>query len=129
MRRDVKPFDDLRVRRAMSMAIDRDGFINAIQGGKGEILNAEIHAGHSETYYTPLEKLPQSVRENFEYNPERARQLLAEAGYPNGFETTIQAYSREPERDVVSFLAAMWKDIGIDVKIDLQDSTTMDGLL
>ena len=129
MRLDVKPFDDLRVRKAISMAIDREAFINTIQGGRGEILNAEIHAGHSETYYTPLEKLPQSVRENFEYNPERARQLLAEAGYPNGFETTIQANAREPERDVVSFLAAMWKDIGIDVKIDLRDSSVMNGIL
>ena len=129
MRLDVKPFDDLRVRKAISMAIDREAFINTIQGGKGEILNAEIHAGHSETYYTPLEKLPQSVRENFEYNPERARQLLAEAGYPNGFETTIQSNAREPERDVVSFLAAMWKDIGIDVKIDLRDSSVMNGIL
>ena len=128
-RLDVKPFDDLRVRRAMSMAIDRDGFINAIQGGKGEILNAEIHSGHTETFYTPLEKMPKEVQENFSYNPELARQLLAEAGYPNGFETTIQAYAREPERDVVSFLAAMWKDVGINVKIDLQDSTTLDGML
>ena len=128
-RLDKKPFDDLRVRRAMSMAIDRDGFINAIQGGKGEILNAEIHSGHTETFYTPLEKMPKEVQENFSYNPELARQLLAEAGYPNGFETTIQAYAREPERDVVSFLAANWKDVGINVKIDLRDSTTLDGLL
>ena len=129
MRLDVKPFDDLRVRRAISMAIDREAFINTIQGGAGVILNAEIHAELPETLYTPLEKMPKEVQENFEYNPERARQLLAEAGYPNGFKTTIQAYSKEPERDVVSFLAAMWKDIGIDVKIDLRDSSTFDGLL
>ena len=129
MRLDVKPFDDIRVRKAISMAIDREAYINTLLGGAGVILNAELHSGLPETLYTPLEKLPRSTQENFEYNPERARQLLAEAGYPNGFETTIQAYAREPERDVVSFLAAMWKDIGIDVKIDLRDSTTMDGLL
>ncbi len=73
--------------------------------------------------------MPKEVQENFSYNPERARQLLAEAGYPNGFETTIQARSTETDRDVVSFLAAMWKDIGIDVKIDLRESATFDGLL
>ncbi len=129
MRLDVKPFDDLRVRKAISMAIDREAFINTIQGGAGLILNAELHAELPRTLFTPMEELPRSTQENFEYNPERARQLLAEAGYPNGFETTIQAYSREPERDVVSFLAAMWKDIGIDVKIDLRDSTTLDGIL
>ncbi len=129
MRLDVKPFDDLRVRKAISMAIDREAFINTLQGGGGVILNAEIHADLPETLYTPLEKLPRSTQENWEYNPERARQLLAEAGYPNGFETTIQSYSREPERDVVSFLVAMWKDIGIDVKIDLRDPSTLDGIL
>ncbi len=129
MRLDVKPFDDIRVRKAISMAIDREAFINTIQGGAGLILNAELHAELPRTLFTPMEELPRSTQENFEYNPERARQLLAEAGYPNGFETTIQAYSREPERDVVSFLAAMWKDIGIDVKIDLRDSTTLDGML
>ena len=129
MRLDVKPFDDIRVRKAISMAIDREAFINTIQGGAGLILNAELHAELPRTLFTPMEELPRSTQENFEYNPERARQLLAEAGYPNGFETTIQAYSREPERDVVSFLAAMWKDIGIDVKIDLRDSSVMNGIL
>ena len=129
MRLDVKPFDDIRVRKAISMAIDREAFINTIQGGAGLILNAELHAELPRTLFTPMEELPRSTQENFEYNPERARQLLAEAGYPNGFETTIQAYSREPERDVVSFLAAMWKDIGIDVKIDLRDSSTLDAML
>ena len=129
MRLDVKPFDDIRVRKAISMAIDREAFINTLLGGAGVILNAELHSGLPETLYTPMEKLPRSTQENWEYNPDRARQLLAEAGYPNGFETTIQAYSREPERDVVSFLAAMWKDIGIDVKIDLRDPSTLDGIL
>ncbi len=129
MRLDVKPFDDIRVRKAISMAIDREGFINTLWGGSGVILNAELHSGYAENLYTPLEKLPESTRENFEYNPERARQLLAEAGYPNGFETTIQAFVQEPERDVVAFLAAMWKDIGIDVKIDLRNSSTLYGIL
>ena len=122
-------FKDIRVRKAISMAIDREAFVDAIQGGAGVIFNAEIHAEMPENYFTPFEKLPRSIQENWESNPERARQLLAEAGYPNGFETTIQAYSKETERDVVSFLAAMWKDIGIDVKIDLRDSTTLDGIL
>ena len=103
MRLDVKPFDDLRVRKAISMAIDREAYINTLLGGAGVILNAELHAGLPETLYTPMEKLPRSTQENWEYNPERARQLLAEAGYPNGFETTIQTYAQEPHRDMCLF--------------------------
>ncbi len=93
------------------------------------ILNAELHSGYAENLFTPMEKLPELTRENFEYNPDRARQLLAEVGYPNGFETTIQTYAQEPEQDVAAFLAAMWKDIGIEVKIDLRDQSTFYGLL
>ena len=129
MRLDVKPFDDLRVRKAISMAIDREAFINTLWGGSGVILNAELHSGYAENLFTPMEKLPESTRENFEYNPDRARQLLAEAGYPNGFEATIQTFAQEPEQDVAAFLVAMWKDIGIEVKIDLRNQSTFYGLL
>ena len=37
--------------------------------------------------YTPLEELPEVARETYEYHPDKARQLLTEAGYPNGFKT------------------------------------------
>ncbi len=129
MRLDREPFDDARVRLAMSMAIDRQAVIDKVWDGKGSILNFPYHSNLPETLYTPLEKLPRSTQEQFEYNPERARQLLAEAGYSNGFETTIQLDNREALSDIAVLLVAFWKDIGVDVSIDVQDRTSMGSIL
>ncbi len=128
MRLDTAPFDDPKVRKAMSMAIDRQGFIANIWGGAGEILNFPAPSNLPETVYTPLEKLPESIREQLEYNPERARQLLAEAGLADGFEATLQGYAIEPWEDIASLLVAFWADIGVDVSIDLIEKTTMDAM-
>jgi len=71
-----EPFDDPRVRQAVAHAIDRDAIVQAILGGTGE---------------TAVNFLPPVVWSytddvaTYPYDPERARQLLAEAGYPNGF--------------------------------------------
>ena len=129
MRLDREPFDDARVRLAMNMAIDRQSVIDKVWDGKGSILNFPYHSNLPETLYTPLEKLPRSTQEQFEYNPERARQLLAEAGYSNGFETTIQLDNREALSDIAVLLVAFWKDIGVDVSIDVQDQTSMGSIL
>ncbi len=71
------------------MAIDRQAIINTVFGGKGVIHNNPFPADWPETVYTPLEKMPKEVQENFEYNPERAKLLLAAAGYPDGFSVTM----------------------------------------
>jgi peptide/nickel transport system substrate-binding protein len=111
------------------MAIDRQAVIDKVWDGKGSILNFPYHSNLPETLYTPPEKLPRSTQEQFEYNPERARQLLAEAGYSNGFETTIQLDNREALSDIAVLLVAFWKDIGVDVSIDVQDQTSMGSIL
>ena len=129
MRLDSEPFDDVRVRLAMNMAIDRQAVIDTIWAGKGSVLNFPYHSNLPETLYTPLEKLPRSTQEQFEYNPERARQLLAEAGYPNGFATTIQSFSLAPFGDMAELLVFFWKDIGVDVSIDLRERSTMNSIL
>jgi peptide/nickel transport system substrate-binding protein len=114
MRVDTKPFDDIRVRRAMSMAIDRQN-LDFIVKQEGEILSFAYEANWSEDLYTPVEKLPESARELFEYNPEKAKKLLAEAGYPKGFQTEIVYHSAWA--DDMAMLAAFWKDIGVECKL------------
>jgi len=113
----VEPFNNLKVRKALSMAVDRDAFLAAM--GSGVILNYPVKAGSAA--YTPLEELPADIRENFEYNPEKAKQLLTEAGYPNGFKTTILIQDSGWEASM-SLIAANWADIGVDTTLDLQVS-------
>jgi peptide/nickel transport system substrate-binding protein len=121
MRCDKKPFTDIRVRRAMNMAIDRKAFVQSMFGGNGVILSFPFYHDWPETLYTPIEKLPKSARELFEYNPEKAKKLLAEAGYPNGFKTNCYAPSIAMETDWMQLIADYWAKIGVDCKLDVRE--------
>jgi peptide/nickel transport system substrate-binding protein len=65
--------------------------------------------------YTPMAELPPAVREIYEYHPDKAKQLLTEAGYPTGFSTEILTYAVYSDR--VQIIAGYWAKIGIDCKI------------
>ena len=62
MRTDREHFDDLLVRRAMNMAVDRQAILNTVFGGEGVILNNPIPADGPESVFTPLEKMPKKFR-------------------------------------------------------------------
>jgi peptide/nickel transport system substrate-binding protein len=115
MRMDVKPFNDIRVRRAMSMAIDRKGYIDTFWGGNADMLAWPYPSWWGSDFYTPIEELPQSARELYEFNPTKAKQLLTEAGYPNGFKTEMVTLAGA---DQPAFLAANWKqNLGVEVEL------------
>jgi peptide/nickel transport system substrate-binding protein len=106
-----KPFSDLRVRRAMAQAIDRSALIKGVMSGYGVPIGSHMDPGNP--YYIDLTSF-------YPYNPEKARQLLAEAGYPNGFEAVIKL----PERYVYAkrsgeVIADMLSQVGIKLKIEL----------
>jgi peptide/nickel transport system substrate-binding protein len=71
--------------------------------------------------YTPLDKLPQSVRKLYEYNPNEAKKLLAEAGYPNGFKTEILCTSAH--ESILSVIKAYWANIGVDLRFDVKEDS------
>jgi peptide/nickel transport system substrate-binding protein len=121
MRCDKKPFTDIRVRRALNMAIDRKAFIQSMFGGNGVMLSFPFYSGWPETLYTPIEKLPKSAKELFEYNPEKAKKLLAEAGYPNGFKTNCHIPSIPYEMDWMQLIANYWAKIGVDCKLEVKE--------
>ncbi len=74
-----KPFDDVRVRQAIAHAINKEEILEAFYGGEGEVANTFLPASLSEFRPDDLT--------TYDYNPDRARELLAEAGYPDGFDT------------------------------------------
>jgi peptide/nickel transport system substrate-binding protein len=125
-----KPYHDVRVRQALMLAIDNQKIVDELYGGEGEILYWPVY--YCKEYagaYLPLEDLNDdmiedilpgesiSVADLFEYNLELAQELLAEAGYPDGFQAEIVVWNSCPHTDVITMVKDMWAEIGVDLTI------------
>ena len=112
------PWTKRQVREALNYAIDRKAIQNTILGGRGEPMAVTFwHAtlpGWNPQWFEKYE-------EHYGYDPQRAKALLAEAGYPNGFKATYILTPRPelPElMQVGEVIATYWREIGVDVKLD-----------
>ena len=108
-----------KVRNALSIAIDRQGIVDTLLQGFGSPAVLWDFGQYEETW------LPPEMR--WEYNPERAKELLAEAGYPGGFNITLTPSLRGApvEVEACEAIATMWADIGVDVKFQRLPYTTL----
>jgi len=114
------PFDDIRVRRALAMAIDNPAIVEDFYGGSAELLTHPLQpCPEFVNIFTPLEELSESTRKLYEYHPDEARQLLAEAGYPDGFETKIVCY--QDHVPILSIVKDYWAKIGVDLEINVKE--------
>jgi peptide/nickel transport system substrate-binding protein len=121
MRMDTKPFNDIRVRQAMNLAINKKEIIDDFFKGNA-VLHAYPFPSNFKEIYTPVEKLPPSARELFTYNPEKAKKLLAEAGYPNGFSFKAQiATGNQSELDLAAMVVAYLAKIGVKLELEPMD--------
>jgi peptide/nickel transport system substrate-binding protein len=117
MRVDQKPFDDIRVRRAMNMAVNKDEIIKAYYNGNAELFAYPQHPDYG-AYFQPLNEQPASVQELFKFDPEKAKKLLAEAGYPNGFTFKTQVCSCSPDHmDLLPLVSAYLELVGVKMEI------------
>jgi peptide/nickel transport system substrate-binding protein len=130
MRTDQPPFNDVRVRRAISQAIDRQGIIEAVSL-RGEATPA-IGRGLTE-WSLPVDQLGAGAK-YYQYDPKEAKRLLAEAGYPNGFKTQLTATSGLGRDliDATQLVQRFLKDVGIEAELKLQEygaymATTVQG--
>jgi peptide/nickel transport system substrate-binding protein len=106
-----KPFNDVRVRQAMAYAIDRKAIIEGAMFGYGTPIGSHM---------SPINPCYVDLTWMHPYDPEKAKQLLAEAGYPDGFEAVIKLPSMYPY-SVRSgeIIADLFKKVGIQLKIEL----------
>jgi peptide/nickel transport system substrate-binding protein len=110
------PWQDARVRKAINYAIDMDTIIKTVLEGYGVVLGV------------PLEKEAFGFNPNIKwygYDPERAKALLREAGYGNGFEMTLHAPNRRYMNDieVMQAMAQMLNKVGIKAKVEVWEQS------
>ena len=117
MRTDTKPFDDIRVRRALNMAVNKEEIIKAYYNGNAEMYAYPQHPSFG-AYFRPLEQQPDSVKELFKFDPVKAKKLLAEAGYPNGFTFKTQVCSCSTDHtDLLPLVVAYLEAVGVKMEI------------
>jgi peptide/nickel transport system substrate-binding protein len=115
-----EPLANKEVRQAIAMAINRKGIVDSFWSGLAS----------SDPHFTPpsMEKYQDSSLPDYEYNPERAKQMLAEAGYPDGFPLELwympvsRPYYPTPKPIAEAFAADLGA-IGIDVTLNTKDWT------
>lgn len=107
------------VRRALSIAIDRETIVDTLLQGEGEVL--ALWAWDSQYHRLPAKY------QTWEFNPEKAIQLLADAGYPDGFEVTLTPDIRgvPAEVEATEAIATMWEAIGVHAKLNKVPYTTI----
>ena len=108
---DTNPLMDARVRKAISMAIDRKAIVKSVMQGKAVAAAAILPPNYS--------GVPQDLKVE-KYDPEGAKKLLAEAGFPNGFGLTIHGPNDRYVNDakIAQAVGQMLTKIGIDMKVE-----------
>lgn len=107
------PFSDARVRKAISFAVDKEAIVKNILYGYAVVTN-QWGVPSSWCYNPDVEK--------YDYNPEKAKELLAEAGYPNGFKTKLTTLNSPMEVQVMTAVQGYLADIGIDAQMELVET-------
>lgn len=108
-----KPLDDVRVRQAICYAINRDSINDFVSGGKGTIISSAMLPTLKD-YYVDLNDVYGTSS-----NVEKAKELLSEAGYPNGFELIIAVPSNyQFHMETAEVIVEQLKEVGINAKIN-----------
>jgi len=110
-----RPFNDVRVRQAIAHAIDKKAIVDTFL------------AGFARTAESPLPRgvWPFKAQQDFQYNVNRAKQLLTEAGFPNGFNATmwVPVGTYVASQQISEAIADQLRRVGINLKLEVMDAT------
>lgn len=107
MNNQKKPFNDVRVRQAIAYAIDKDAYIKVVFNGLGNVATSIV---------APVVQF-YKAHDPYPYDPEKAKALLKEAGYPNGFTTDIMYASNSANQKQVEFFKQQLSKVGITLEL------------
>jgi len=115
LRMDTKPFDDIRVRRALSHGINRKELMKFM----GEAVLGEAYSACPNGYFGHTDDVPK-----YEYNPAKAKELLSQSGYPNGFSMKVYMSSSETMKATAQVIQEQWRKIGVNMELEIVDHST-----
>lgn len=115
---DFEPFSDVRVRQALCYAVNREEVLDFVSDGKGTIIGTSMIPAFGKYY-------DESLSEMYPYDVEKAKDLLAEAGYADGFTFTITVPSNYQQHvDTAQVIAEQLKEVNVTAEIQLVDWNT-----
>ncbi|MEL4374829.1 ABC transporter substrate-binding protein [Brucella cytisi] len=106
----IAPFDNVKVRKALARAIDDQKLLKAVWGDYGTLIGSFVPP--TDPWYVDLTKVDA-------YDPESAKELLKEAGYPDGFTFTIDTPNYDPHPIAAQFIQSELAKVGVTVKINV----------
>ena len=129
-KKQVPPFDDIRVRHAMQMALDRETMNRTLFKGLGD--NTPYGVSAVNGYIIPFEEWPEELKKTYNYDPEGAEALLDAAGYSRGadgirFNTKVNLADWF-DATYVEAASSYWREIGVEVEINMVDSVTSNAM-
>jgi peptide/nickel transport system substrate-binding protein len=128
LRVDTAPFDNILVRKAMQLAVDRTSIGESYFGGTSEGNPVGLISPAIKGWAAAYEDWPADLQAEYAYDPEKARELLAEAGYPEGFSTNVVAMSVQ-DLQLLTVIKSEFMEIGIDMEIVPLDPPTYNAYL
>ncbi len=108
----IEPLGDVRVRKALQLSLNRELLLDAGYSGHGLLVDGILPRGMY-GYNPNLSKIP--------FDPGEAKNLLAQAGYPNGFDLTfsVSSASTQGELSLVRMAVSMWQEIGVRASVEV----------
>jgi len=113
------PYKDIKVRQALRLGIDYQAINKALYDGNGIIPAFPLHyTPEIADFFVPMEELPKETQDLYSYDPEKAKALLAEAGYPEGFNAKVIISMKGGAVDEAAILKDMLAKIGVTLELD-----------
>jgi len=119
LRTDKEPFTDKRVRQALALAIDRNGLVDGLFKGRASLGN--------DSPFAPVFKYTDTSVAQRQQDIEQAKQLLADAGMPDGFEVQLDTWDGFEIPDLAQLIQNNAKEIGATIKLNITDAGTYYG--
>jgi peptide/nickel transport system substrate-binding protein len=122
-RNDKPPFNDIRVRKAMQLAMNLPLIASSFYGGTVPAVPQTLTSSELKGWGYAYQDWPQELKDQYAFNQTAAKKLLADAGFPTGFHTNIVA-NASSDQDLLTIIVSELSDVGIIADIRLMDNVT-----